>query len=537
MRRRGGISAFAAGAIALVVIVVACYFGFTKSNPFASHYEIQAAFNTSNNIKPSSPVRIAGVDVGKVSKVEPTSPGAKSARVTLRIKDNGRPIHDDARATIRPRIFLEGNFFVDLQPGSPRRPLLEDGDVIPASQTATPVQFDQVLKALNRPTRDALKQTLGELAEAYDAGFAKEFNRSLEDQAPAFQYSAIVSEALLGRRPRDLSGIVRDLGTVSKALDRSPPRLKSLIENWDRFAASLAVESDNLQATIGELPNTLAAANPALDALNRSFPPVRRLATTALPGIRSSGPTIAATRPLVAQLRGLVSENELRGLTRNLAAATPGLVSLARGSVPMLGQLRPLSACANNVLLPFSRDTVPDADFPAAGPVYQTGVKWLPGLAGESRSMDANGQWFKVLGTGGAETVQLGEGLFGQALFPVLGVKPTKPKARPPLRPDVACETQERPDLRTEVGAPPKSVKSDWNDPAVNERYLRSREVAILSMREKLRKAGSDLTIADRDATMEDIRALAKEAGNLDQLEVLSSGQPLTGANIRRAGR
>ena len=44
---------------------------------------------------------------------------------------------------------------------------------------------------------------------------------------------------------------------------------------------------------------------------------------------------------------------------------------------------------------------VPDADFPAAGPVYQTGVKWLPGLAGESRSGDANGQYIRVEAGGG----------------------------------------------------------------------------------------------------------------------------------------
>src|SRR3712207_9190258 len=39
----------------------------------------------------------------------------------------------------------------------------------------------------------------------------------------------------------------------------------------------------------------------------------------------------------------------------------------------------------------------PDAAFPANGPVFQSAVKWLPAIAGESRSFDANGMWFKVL--------------------------------------------------------------------------------------------------------------------------------------------
>jgi virulence factor Mce-like protein len=523
------------GLIALVVIVIGCYLGFTKKIPFQHHFEIQAAFNSSNDIKPNSPVRIAGVEVGRVAKVEPTSPGADSARITMRINDNGRPIHADAQAKIRPRIFLEGNFFIDLTAGSPNAPELEDGDTIPASQTATPVQFDQVLKALKAPTREAAQKTLGELAAAFDAGFGKEFNKTLADQAPAYKFSAIVGEALLGRRPHDLSGIVRDLGTTAQALDRSPPRLKSFLVNFDRFAASLASERDNLQATIGELPRTLAAANPAFDSLNAAFPSVRSLAVRARPGVRSSGPAIKALRPFVAQLRGLAGQDELRGLTRDLVAATPGLVGLSRSSVPLLGQMRPFASCLNGVVIPWSNDTVPDTRFPAAGPVYQTSVKWLPGLAGESRSGDANGQWFKVLGTGGAETVQLGEGLFGNPIFPLVGVNPPKPKSRPPIEPEVPCETQERPDLRTVAGPPPAKVKTNANSPAVRARTAKARETAIIELRDQLRKSGSKIDVLDRDATAADIQALARKAGNLGQLQVLRDGLPLTARNIRKA--
>ena len=526
---------FTVGLIALVVIVVACYLGFTKSIPFQSHFEVTAAFNSSNNIRSGSPVRIAGVDVGKVSKVEPTSVGAESARVTMRINDNGRPIHADATAKIRPRIFLEGNFFVDLTAGSPGAPVLEDGDVIPASQTATPVQFDQVLKALQAPTRRNVQLTLGRLAKAYDAGFAEEFNKSLEDQAPAFKFSAIVAEALLGREPNDLSGIVRDVGTASAGLDRSPPRLKAFIENFNRFAASLAVERDNLQATIEELPRTLAAAGPAFDSLNAAFPSVRSFAVNALPGVQSSGPAIAALRPFVEQLRGLVGEDELRGLTSDLVAATPGLVSLSRESIPLLGQLRPLASCLNNVVIPWSNDTVPDPNFPAAGPVYQTSVKWLPGLAGESRSGDANGQWFKVLGSGGTETFQLGEGFFGVPTLPILGVNPPKPAGRPPLRPDVACETQQTPDLRTQAQGPPTRVKTDPKSPETLARFAKARETAIIEMRDKLRQAGIKAPVIDSDATLQQIQAIAREAGNLGQLEVLKDGLPLNARNIGKA--
>ena len=69
--RSNGMSPFRAGVLALVIVSLFAYFGFSKNNPFANPYEFKAVFNDTNNLKPKSPVRIAGVDVGKVLKVEP----------------------------------------------------------------------------------------------------------------------------------------------------------------------------------------------------------------------------------------------------------------------------------------------------------------------------------------------------------------------------------------------------------------------------------------------------------------------------------
>ena len=68
-------SPFTAGLIAIVLIAVGTFFGFTKANPFANPYELTAVFETANNLKPDSPVRIAGVEVGKVKKVEAVDRG------------------------------------------------------------------------------------------------------------------------------------------------------------------------------------------------------------------------------------------------------------------------------------------------------------------------------------------------------------------------------------------------------------------------------------------------------------------------------
>ncbi len=528
-------SPFKAGLIAVILVAAGTYLGFTKNIPFRSHFEIKAAFKSSNNIKTNSPVRIAGVEVGRVSKVEPTSPGASSAVVVLRLNDSGRPIHADATAKIRPRIFLEGNFFVDLTAGSARAPVLDDNDTIPATQTSTPVQLDQVLKALDAPTRQNLQLTLAELGDAFDAGLAKSFRRSLADQAPAFKFSSIVAEALLGRRPHDLSNTVRDFATTAAGLDRSPARLKSLLTNFNVIAGSLAREDVALASSVRELPRTLQAASPALDSLNAAFPSVRRLAVSALPGVRSTEPAIAALRPLVRQLHGLVGENELRGLSRDLRGATPGLVRLSTRSIPLWRQLRPLASCVNRVVLPWSRDTVPDAAFPETGPVFQSAVKWLPGLAGESRSFDANGSWFKVLGSGGAETVQLGKGLFGVPLFPIEGVNPPPTVTRPPLHPEIPCETQEPPNLQTVPRGPPATTKVNMRSAAYQDRYAKAKEVALLSLQENLRQVGSKAKVSGQEATPALVSELARRAGNLPQLRALHDGLSLNTRNIRKA--
>ncbi|MGH2898664.1 MAG: MlaD family protein, partial [Solirubrobacteraceae bacterium] len=204
MRDRGP-SAFAVGVVLIVVAIVVTYLGFTKDIPLLNNpYEVKAAFRDTSGINNGSPVRIAGVDVGKVKNVEHTRPGARSATVTLAITDKGLPIYDDATAKIRPRIFLEGNFFVEIAPGSARAGELDEGATIPADRTASAVQFDQVLAALKSDTRNDLRTVFAEVGTAQDAGGAKAFSDSLRYQPAAYKFTAIVAEALLGKRPRDL---------------------------------------------------------------------------------------------------------------------------------------------------------------------------------------------------------------------------------------------------------------------------------------------------------------------------------------------
>src|SRR3954465_8766924 len=167
---RRGWSPFAVGGVVGAIVVALSYLGFTKHVPFTKGYQVKAVFQTANSIRTNSPVRIAGVNVGKVKKIErytdPDGNKTDYSVVTMEIQDAGLPIHKDATAKIRPRIFLEGNFFIDLQPGTPNSPTIDDGDTLPVTQTAAPVQLGDLLTSLQADDRKNLQDVLRGLGGA-----------------------------------------------------------------------------------------------------------------------------------------------------------------------------------------------------------------------------------------------------------------------------------------------------------------------------------------------------------------------------------
>ena len=458
-RRRRGLSAFAAGVIGIVLIVVFTYLAFTKfADPFANPFTVHATFSGAGGLRPGSVVRIAGVNVGKVTGIgkvpgcghdQPGRASCSAAQVTMTIDDQGLPLHTDATFAIRPRTFLEGNFFVDVSPGTPEAPKAPDGHTFPVQQGIQAVQLDQVLTSLQSDTRRNLQTLLAQYGTAVKRG-GPAYNRSIPYWLPAYRYSSVVAHDALGIGPHDLSNFIAAQGTVAGALNANPQNLGSLVMDFNTTAGAFARQSAALQDALAELPRTLSAAIPAFNALNASLPPLTTLADALLPGVRSAGPAIEATLPLVAQLRALVGPSELGGLASTLSVATPALARLTSATIPLMSQgVRPASSCLATVVHPWSQLTLKDPHFNAANgfpprKVYVEAVDYLPGLAGESRNFDANGAYIRVLLTAGSLTYSLTHGAFGQAVAPLISTQPTLPPAgrRPPLQPTVPCETQ-----------------------------------------------------------------------------------------------
>jgi phospholipid/cholesterol/gamma-HCH transport system substrate-binding protein len=503
-------SNFQIGLIAMVLTLFGFYLAFTKTIPFAGHgYQLKAVFQDAQNVRAKSPVRVSGVDVGEVSDVQHLTDangnGEDAAVVTMDLKDTALPIRQDATLQLRPRLFLEGNLFVDVHPGSPSAPELHSGSVVPETQTSDSVQFDQVLTSLQAPVRQDLQIFLKEFGGALDKyGGAKGFQESFRTSPAAYEYTSQVNQALLGRQPGDLAGFTSNLDIVARELNANSSDLQGLITNFNTVSGDFAAHQASLRDAIVELPKALAVGRPALFHLNQDFPALRAFAREALPGVKSANKALDYANPWIGQLRQLISKNELRGLVEDLRPTVPDLAALSNDSLPFLEQARALASCFNNVVIPWSNTTIPNSDSdPAAGKVYQETAYGFTGVAGESRSGDANGQEFRVLGGGGPNTIapfntpDLGA-LTGVSPFSFLGSQPSKQSsAKTPFRPDVPCETQDPPDLHSEIGPAPASKASGKSVTSASpqENALAARYADILDQLtnvKQLKAAGKD---------------------------------------------
>lgn len=458
--------------VMIVVIVIGVYFGFTKHVPFKHGYRLNAQFATALNIHPKSPVRIAGVDVGKVTKIKQEG---KGGLVSMEIEPRGLPIHSDATLKIRPRIFLEGNWFIDLQPGSPTASTLSSGDTIPVTQTADPVQLDQVLDALNTDTRVNLQHFLiyfGEaltlkpdgaedaeqLPEVRGLNGAQAINRAYHLGPKALRGAAVINQAITGTDPHDLSKLITSIGKVTAALNVHEQQLGELIGNFNTFFAALAAQSEPLRATVAELPSSLQNIDRGLAALDASFPPTKTFAHDILPGVRNTNATVTAALPWIEQVKASLAPTELGGVAKGLAEAVPSLAKLQSEQVPLYHEGELLSKCQTNLIFPAGNTKLQDGAATSGVEDYKEFWYSLVGLAGLGQSFDGNGTTAKFLVGNSGQTLRsrptsiLGTKLKGNQLLtrsPLapLGTRPAYPAEEPPYKPLVPCYKQKLPDF------------------------------------------------------------------------------------------
>lgn len=226
---------------------------------FQPTYAIFADFDNPGGVQVGSPVRLAGVKVGKVSDVQfrgATAPGQPNGReplvrLALRIERRYQTaIHDNAVFYVTTQGVL-GEQFLAIEPGSPDRPVLAEGAAV---RGLDPPRLDMLLAEgyeLLHTTINALRANRADISDTFEGlratlkgtGHFFEANRERLDRVAANveQISVDTDELVRAARARYVDN----------------PQVTRILANVDKTSTSLARDADGLLRDAGK---TLANA-------------------------------------------------------------------------------------------------------------------------------------------------------------------------------------------------------------------------------------------------------------------------------------
>ncbi|MBO0680946.1 virulence factor Mce family protein [Mycolicibacterium sp. S2-37] len=239
------------GLAAVLVIVLAV--GVYLVWPSRSGTTITAHFPSTVGLYPGDEVRIVGVPVGKIDKIEPR---AEDVKVTMTL-DNGVKVPADAQALIISPNLVAARF-IQLTPAYTGGPAMENDGSIGLDRTAVPVEWDEVKEQLtalssqlgpqNGSMQGPLSAFIDQAADTFD-GNGDSFRQALRELSQ--------TAGRLGDSRTDLFGTVRNLQVLVNALANSNEQIV-------QFSDHVASVSQVLADSTADLDNTLGTLNQAL---------------------------------------------------------------------------------------------------------------------------------------------------------------------------------------------------------------------------------------------------------------------------------
>jgi phospholipid/cholesterol/gamma-HCH transport system substrate-binding protein len=212
-----------------------------------------AYFAESNGLFVGDEIRILGVAVGVVDKIEPQP---SSSKVTFSV-DKQYPVPADARAAILSPSLVTSRA-IQLVPAYSGGPKLSPGASIPLNRTAVPVEWDDFRKQLEKLT-DALQPTTPGGVNSVGE-FINSAADNLRGQGDTARDTVIkLSQAIsaLGDHADDIFSTVRNLQLLVSALYSSSDLLASFNQN-------LASVTTVLTNTPNEVANAVHGLDQAL---------------------------------------------------------------------------------------------------------------------------------------------------------------------------------------------------------------------------------------------------------------------------------
>jgi phospholipid/cholesterol/gamma-HCH transport system substrate-binding protein len=336
------------GAIAFAILLVV--FGTVRPNPFSDSKTIVAEFEEVQGLgRIDRNVRIGGANAGEIGDVERVG---EEVLVELEIEPDIE-IREDARVNLRPHTLFEGSAFVDLHPGSPSAPELDEGAVIPSEQTETYTSLDEATRVLNEDNRETLKDLVGSAKQILRAEGIRGLRRTLENAPPLFRDLGPTARALRGPEGDELSGAIAGLADTVDALASQEEDLVPFAQHANRTIAALRVDGgvpldralaalpgalEELEASSGPLTALLERVNTLGAALEPATAQLAPLLRATQPLLRRATPIIEAATPLIADLRVVLARATAAApaLKRAVDALRPGSRVLTESLLPAM---------------------------------------------------------------------------------------------------------------------------------------------------------------------------------------------------------
>jgi len=311
-------------------------------------YGVQVVVPTAVELAQDSDVREAGVKVGRVAAI---ANRRDTAVLELTLDAAHAPIYRDARVRVRTKT-LVGENYIDLDAGTPQAGRVPDGGLLPVARALPSTQIDQILSALNAPTRRRLQRLLDSLGHGLAGRGGDDLNRVFGSSSALVSDSAPALDVLAHQRD-DVATIVDDVGRVMRALGDRAAAIRLLSRRLRTEAGAVAARDRKLAATIDTLPATLRQAQATTAHLGRfagQATPVLASLTTGfnrlVPGMVALGPASDATRGMLRQLgrfdrAGTPLLGALRRFSTAGLPAVPRLDGFLREVNPALRHLDP----------------------------------------------------------------------------------------------------------------------------------------------------------------------------------------------------
>jgi ABC-type transporter Mla subunit MlaD len=327
-------------AIGVVVVCVIAFFTWiavisVNTAPFASPFRMRAVVPADAPIvRAGDEVRIAGVRVGDVRKIQAVSSG-RLISFTISQREIGR----DATVTVRQRGF-SGSVYLELVPGNTHDPLPEDS-TLPRSHTSATADLASVVAAFGTSTQHALTRTL----VGYGGGLAgrgDDINAMMGD-LPRFEQGIQPVAAALTPTPLALSNLLHQLDLASAGF--APPGNEQL--------GPLVAESRQTLSVTAQQSNALDEMFDALGPFDDQALSTLPVATSLLAQVSSMAARLApALGRLDASLPALNGLLEQSGTVSQLSRLAISARPVLDHGVPLLGGLEPVGKTLTPLLDP-----------------------------------------------------------------------------------------------------------------------------------------------------------------------------------------